>query len=232
MLNTTSRHFMRLATGLVMSMTCAGLVMAQTPSPPSNPSPAPPAPAGVTIIEDWNNIRPPLVPEVKKIKVDPATTAFLVLDLVKQTCNTQRRPRCLASLPLVQKFLKDARAHNMPVIYSLVNGALPPDIASEVAPLGTEPVVSSSANKFNNTELEKILHDKNIKTVIIVGTTAQGAVLYTASQAAFLGFKVIVPVEGSTAESLYAEQATIWTLANAPTVGQNTTITKFDMIEW
>jgi hypothetical protein len=47
-----------------------------------------------------------------------------------------------------------------------------------------------------------------------------------------LGYKVIVPVEGSTAESLYAEQATIWTLANAPTVGANTTITKFSMIEW
>lgn len=232
MRNIIARPIKTAAVGFTFILAMGLCALAQNAPAPAPASPAPPAPAGVTIIEDWNTIKSPAIPEVKKIKVDPASTAFLVLDLVKQTCNQERRPRCLASLPAVKKFLADARSHNMSVIYSLVNGAVPADVASDVAPLGAEPVVTSSANKFNKTDLEKILTDKNIKTVIVVGTTAQGAVLYTASQAAFLGFKVIVPVEGSSAESLYAEQATIWTLANAPTVGANTTITKFDMIEW
>jgi len=47
--------------------------------------------------------------------------------------------------------------------------------------------------------LEKILNDKGIKTVVVAGTAAQGAVLNTASQAAFRG--VIVPVDGMSAEN-------------------------------
>ncbi len=53
-------------------------------------------------------------------------------------------------------------------------------------------MVKSLADKFFKTDLEKILNDKGIKTVVVVGTAAQGAVLYTASQAAFRGMQVIV----------------------------------------
>ncbi len=191
------------------------------------------APAGAqTIVDEWASVKAPAPIELKKAKADPKTTAFLVLDLVKQTCNTERRPRCLASLPKVEKFLAAAREHKMPVIYSLINGATTADIASSVAPKEGEPYVTAQANKFIKTDLDKMLKDKGIQTVIVVGTTAEGAVLYTASEAAFLGYNVIVPIDGSTAGTTYAEQAVAWTLANAPGVAQKTTVTKFDMIEW
>jgi hypothetical protein len=189
------------------------------------------APASAqTIVDEWAKAQPPAPIELKSVKVDPKTTAFLVLDLVKQTCNAERRPRCLASLPKVEKFLAEARAKGMPVVHSIVAVATPADIAPQAAPREGEPIVSSVANKFIRTDLDKILKDKGVTTVIVVGTTAQGAVLYTASEAAFLGYKVIVPVDGASAETLYAEQITAWTLANAPGVGQNTTMTRFDMI--
>ena len=189
------------------------------------------APASAqTIVDDWANVKPPALIELKSVKVDPKTTAFLVLDLVKQTCNAERRPRCLASLPKVEKFLAEARAKGMPVVHSIVASATPADIAPQAAPKEGEPIVSTVANKFIRTDLDKILKDKGVTTVIVVGTTAQGAVLFTASEAAFLGYKVIVPVDGASAETLYAEQVTAWTLATAPGVGQNTTITRFDMI--
>jgi nicotinamidase-related amidase len=79
--------------------------------------------------------------------------------------------------------------------------------------------------------LEKILNDKGIKTVVIVGTAAQGAVLNTASQAAFRGLRVIIPVDGMSAENTYFEQYTAYHLANAPGVGQEVTLTKMDMIK-
>ena len=186
--------------------------------------------AAQTIVDDWANVKPPAPIELKSVKVDPKTTAFLVLDLVKQTCNAERRPRCLASLPKVEKFLAEARAKGMPVVHSIVASATPADIAPQAAPKEGEPIVSTVANKFIRTDLDKILKDKGVTTVIVVGTTAQGAVLFTASEAAFLGYKVIVPVDGASAETLYAEQVTAWTLATAPGVGQNTTITRFDMI--
>jgi nicotinamidase-related amidase len=67
--------------------------------------------------------------------------------------------------------------------------------------------------------------------VVVVGTAAHGAVIYTASQAAFRGMQVIVPVDGMSSENTYFEQYTVYHLSNAPGVGQQITLTKIDMIK-
>ena len=187
--------------------------------------------AAQTVIEDWTNVKAPAAPELKPATVDPKTTALLVLDILKQSCNDQR-PRCVASLPAIQKMLADARSHGLTVVYSTFPGATMADTLKEVAPTGNEPNVNAPANKFTNPELDKILKDKGIKTVIVVGTVANGAVLYTASDAAMRGYKVIVPVEGMSAPNLYQEQFTAWNLANGPTISANTTLTKMSMIAY
>ena len=184
-----------------------------------------------TIIDEWAIVQAPKPPELKPVTLDPKTTALLVLDFVKQTCNTERRPRCLDSVPKVQALLKQARAKGVTVIHSTTTAATPADIAKELTPLEGEPIVKASADKFFKTDLEKILSEKGIKTVVVVGTAAQGAVLNTASQAAFRGLQVIVPVDGMSAENTYFEQYTIYHLANAPGVGQQVTLTKIDMIK-
>ena len=58
-----------------------------------------------------------------------------------------------------------------------------------------------TSRRITRTDLEKILNDKGIKTVVVAGTAAQGAVPNTASQAAFRGRRVIVPVDGMSAEN-------------------------------
>ena len=80
--------------------------------------------------------------------------------------------------------------------------------------------------------MEKTLKDKGIQTVIVVGTFAHGAVLATASASAELGFKVIVPVDGMSSPTLYAEQYTAWHLANTPIVSSKTTLTTVDMMKF
>ena len=42
------------------------------------------------------------------------------------------------------------------------------------------------------------------------------------------GFKVIVPVDGISADLAYAEQYTAWHLANAPLVSSAVTLTTLD----
>lgn len=71
-----------------------------------------------------------------------------------------------------------------------------------------------------------------MKTVIITGTATHGAVQYTASGAALRGIKVIVPVDGISAESLYPEQYTVWNLANAPRISIQVTLSRTDMIKF
>jgi len=189
-------------------------------------------PNAQSIIDEWTSVAAPPAPALKPVKLEPQTTALLVLDLVKQGCNNERRPRCLASIPKVEKLLADARAKNVMVVYSTYPGTKLEDTLPQVAPKGGEPSVSTVANKFVNTDLEKILKDKGITTVVVVGAAAHGAVLYTGSDAAMRGFNVVVPVDGMSAESTFAEQAAAWVLANAPTVAQKVSLTKIDMVAY
>ena len=183
-----------------------------------------------TIIDEWNTVKVPPAPELKPVKIDPKVTALLMLDFNKQTCNAERRPRCIASIPKVQKLLTDARTKGVSVIHSVSAGSALADIAKELAPLTGEPVVSSGPDKFLGTDLEKILKEKGVKTVIAVGTASHGAVLYTASGAALRGMQVIVPVDGISAENTYAEQYVAWHLLNAPRISTLVTLTKIDLI--
>jgi len=184
------------------------------------------------IVEEWNTVRVPAAPELKSVAIDSKTTALLLLDFNKQTCNADRRPRCISSIPKVNKLLIEARAKGVYVVYSLSPGAVVTDIAKELTPLGKEPVVTSGPDKFLGTDLEKILKEKGIKTVIVTGTAAHGAVLHTASEAAFRGMQVIVPVDGMSAESTYAEQYVVWNMANAPRISIQSVLTKIDMIKY
>ena len=162
--------------------------------------------------------------------MDPKTTALLMLDFMNQNCG--KRPRCVATIPAMKKLLAEARAHKATVIYSLISKTTTADVIKDVAPLPGEPHVLSSADKFVNTNLDKILKDKGIKTVIAVGTSANGAVLYTASGAAFRGMNVIIPVDGMSAVDPYAEYSTVFTFMNAPLVSTKTTLTRSDMIKF
>ncbi len=183
-----------------------------------------------TIIEEWSGIATPAAPALKPVTVDPKTTALLMLDFMNQNCG--KRPRCIASIPKVKALLAQARANGMPVVYSLIANTTTADVMTEVAPAAGEPSVLSGPNKFVRTDLEKILRDKGVQTVIVVGTAANGAVLNTGAQAAMLGMKVIVPVDGMSSETPYPEQYTAWHFANAPTLAVNATLTKLDMIKF
>jgi nicotinamidase-related amidase len=66
--------------------------------------------------------------------------------------------------------------------------------------------------------------------VVIVGTAAEGAVLHTATGAALRGLQVVVPLDGMTSATLYAEQYTAWHLLNAPGTKGKVTLTLFGLI--
>ena len=180
-----------------------------------------------TIVDEWANVKAPPPPELKPVTINPNETALLMLDFVKQICGP--RPRCVASLPKMQSLLNQARAKGVLVVYSLA-GQTVADILPDVAMRAGEPVVSSGPNKYRDTDLEKILKEKGVKTVIVVGTAAEGAVLNTGAASALRGFKVIVPVDGASSSTTFAEQYTVWHLANSPRVGPQVTLTKTELI--
>jgi nicotinamidase-related amidase len=193
---------------------------------------AAPLAGAASIIDEWATVKPPPAPALKPVTVDRKTTALLMLDFNQQTCNAERRPRCIASIPKVAKLLANARSAGIPVAFSLGGGGVPADILKEVTPTKDEPVVSAGVDKFIGTELDAFLKRHGVKTVIVVGVAAHGAVLYTASTAATREMQVIVPVDGISAEAPYAEQYTAWHLVNAPRIGPSVTLTTIDDVRF
>jgi nicotinamidase-related amidase len=182
-----------------------------------------------TIVDEWSAVKPPPAPQLKPVKAEPKETALLMLDFMKQNCPP--RPRCVASVPKVQALLTQAREKGAHIVYSMAGQPIT-DVLPELAARPGEPSVSSGPDKFVDTELDKILKDKGIKTVIVVGTAAEGAVLHTGSGAALRGYRVIVPVDGASSASTYAEQYAAWHLGNAPRVGTQVTLTRLDQVSF
>jgi nicotinamidase-related amidase len=198
-----------------------------------------------TIIDEWQNIKAPAPPELKNVTLESKTTALLVMDLIKQLCNEQNRPRCVASIPKIAKLLAAARSNGLMMVYTIVPSVGPNaptpvigDTIPEIAPKGDEPVVTSAVDKFilrnQDTGLEKMLKDKGITSVITVGVAVHGAVLYTASAAALRGFDVIVPIDGMSGNGqvVYDEQAVAFILTHAPVLSPKITLTSIDMIKF
>jgi nicotinamidase-related amidase len=190
--------------------------------------------AQADIVNSWKSVHMPPPPALKTFAVtDPAHTALLLLDFDVSTCNEKERPTCAASLPDVANLLNKARHANMMTVYSLTStgtlAAVPPIIAAK----GDEKVAQSGVDKFFNTDLEADLKEKGVQTVIVAGTMAHGAVLYTASEAALRGFKVVVPIDAMSSKDPFGELSAAWVLANAPgSVSKNVTLTRSSMIKF
>jgi nicotinamidase-related amidase len=203
---------------------CAGLALAQTGagSPAAKPvvmlqMPAPPDPVPVT--------------------VKAATTAVLVFDMVDPICTTQ--PKCMATMvPAVTSLLAKARSAGAFVLYATRGQTLSKWLA-QVAPVGGDPVVQSYAqDRFYNTDLDKILKDKGIKTLILAGWKVSGSVTYTSVAATLRGYTVVVPQDASLAATEYETAIGVFQIlnqldanaTNEPLKAKASTLSRADMI--
>ncbi len=154
----------------------------------------------------------PTIPDPVAVSVPAEGTAFLALDFVTPTC--ANRPACAASLPAVQAGIDAARSAGVPVIYSVVgSGGLDPSLA----PLPGETVLQTfGADKFYNTNLDDMLKADGVNTLVITGTAANGAVLYTAFEAVQRGYTVVVAEDGISSNTDFATFLTEWQLLNQP----------------
>jgi nicotinamidase-related amidase len=189
--------------------------------------------AAQSIVDHWSSVAVPPAPALKPVTLDPKTTALVVMDFVKQSCNAAARPSCVASIPKVKAMIAAATAKGATVMWTLPPGPKPEDFLPEVAPpAGAGFAVVAPVDKFFHSDLEKQLKDKGITTLVLVGTSAHGAVLYTGSEAAMRGFSVVVPVDGMSASAPFAELATAYVLTTAPVLSTKISLTRSDMIAY
>jgi len=185
-----------------------------------------------TVIDDWSQIKIPSPPALKPVTLVAKETALLVMDFTVQTCTLERRKRCADSVPKVKKFVDAARQHGALIIYSVaVPNSVAADVLKDLTPAAGEEVLPPlGPDKFINSDLEKTLKDKGIKTVVAMGTQAQTSVLHTGGEAALRGFKVVVPVDAMSSDDLFPEAYTAWHLSTAARISNQVTLTRLDMI--
>jgi nicotinamidase-related amidase len=193
-------------------------------------------PAGAAdITADWDSVKLPPKPELKSVTVDPKTTALLVLDLMKDNCGV--RPRCVPIVPNVKKLIDEARARNMMIVYNLTGAAKPEDMVdASVMPKPNDFMIKNGrgGDKFIDSNLDAGLKERGVKTVIITGTSTQGAVATTSNGATGRGYKVVVPVDGTASEDAFRELYGIFHLAGGgpAALTQNVTVTRSDLIKY
>ncbi len=180
----------------------------------------------------------PAIPAPAAVSLDAKTSALLILDISTAIC--QPNPACLATVPAIAALAKKARDAKVPVLYSSTpNPAGPPPALADVAPQPGEPTVAARADKFIDTNLEELLKQRNATTLVIVGTAANGAVLYTSFHANARGFTVVVAEDGISsftpfntflARHQLLQQPGFTNAANKPLAEKMVTLSRGDLI--
>jgi nicotinamidase-related amidase len=190
--------------------------------------------AATDIVEDWDTVKPPPKPEVKAVKLDPSTTALLILDMSKDgACKT--RPRCMATIPNVKRLHDAAQAAGVMLWYSIGAKSEPADmIGPGFAPRDGEWAHQGGPDKFLGSNLEEKLKGRGVKTVVVCGTSFQGVGVGTGTEAAQRGYKVIVPIDCLSSEDPYMEQYSAWHFfkGGPAVVTGNSTLTRSTMVKF
>jgi len=179
----------------------------------------------------------PATPDPARVTLDPKTTALIVLDYVEDICNSQ--PSCKGKmLPAVTPFMERVRKAGMVVAY----GTRAPNMTKwlkEVAPTASDiKVINTAQDRFYNTDLDKALKAKGIKTLIMVGWKISGSVQFTSVGAMAHDYTVVIPVDTTSAGSDYETTIGFYNvlnsgnanLSNQPLKPQAVTLTRTDMI--
>ncbi len=153
----------------------------------------------------------PKIPDPVKVTVDPAATAVLVLDLSDMFVG--QAPATRDTVPAVKKLLDRARAAGARVIFSLGRAA-EQKVFPDLDPRPDEGVVRSSADKFWSTDLAERL--QGIRYAVVVGTAANGAVLYTSFGCCARGITVAVAEDGISTREPFATWVARYQLLHQP----------------
>src|SRR5246127_485899 len=183
------------------------------------------------------SLQMPATPDPARVTLDPKTTALIVLDYVEDICNNQVSCKT-KMLPAMTPFMEKGRKAGLTVA-SGTRAQNQTKWLKEVAPApGDIRITNTAQDRFYNTDLDKELKAKGIKTLIMVGWKISGSVTYTSVGAMAHDYTVVIPVDTTSASSDYETTIGFYNvlnsgnanLANEPLKAKATTLSRTDMI--
>lgn len=175
-------------------------------------------------------------PEPQKLKLDVKTTVVLVLDLSARCENPEEA--CSKLMAPLSGFLERARQAKVPIVYTISAAGKGTSLGEVAAPLkspASETVLFPDAfDKFMGGELKLKLDKHNCKSLVIVGSATNFAVLYTATTAARIyRYDIVIPLDGVNANRQYEHEYAIHQLTILPaSAHKQFRFTKLEMIEF
>jgi nicotinamidase-related amidase len=168
------------------------------------------------------SVEVPEIPLEDRVVVDPRKTALLIVDMQKDFVRPDGKlsvPDAAATVPVIARLRERARSAGMHVFYTQ-DTHLPGDpefdiwgehalrntdgwqIIDELYPdwdRGDRVFRKRRYDGFYETQLDSELRSEGIDTLIVCGTVANVCVLHTAASAAIRWYRVILPVDATSA---------------------------------
>jgi nicotinamidase-related amidase len=154
----------------------------------------------------------PNKPDPIPITLDPRSTAVVVLDMSTR-CHDPKEC-CSRLLQPLGEFVERVRSFHVPIIFT-VSASAKGTVMAEVAPAlrrrTDEPVIYPDAfDKFVGGELLECLNRAGAKTLVVIGSSTNIAVLYTCTTAARVhNFEIVLPLDGVNTRTEYEHEYSI-----------------------
>jgi len=175
-------------------------------------------------------------PEAQSFKLDRKATAIAVLDLSVRCEDINEA--CAKLMQPLGDFLERARLASVPILYTISATGKGTPFGEVAAPLqrrASEPMLYPDAfDKFMGGELKAELDKRNCRSLVIVGSATNFAVLYTATTAARIHkYQVVIPLDGVNAKRNYEHEYAIHQMTILPaSAHKQFRFTKLGMVEF
>lgn len=182
-------------------------------------------------------LRDRIVTTLKQKQARRTRRAVLVVDMINDHLTPGRPlevPRARTIVPAVARRLDDARAEGTPVVYVLdrhepgdpeldewsthaVEGTEGAGVWPDLAPRpGDHVVTKPTYSSFTGSQLEQLLDDLRVDTLVLTGCATEVQLLFTATDALQRGFAVELPADSQAGQSEPAEQFAMGLVAALP----------------
>ena len=159
--------------------------------------------------------------------------ALLVLDMIHDHLAPGALlevPRARDVVPALQSRIEAARARGVPIVYVVdehapddpdldawgthaVKGTKGAEVWGEIAPVAGDRIVKKpSYSAFFESELEVVLDELEVDTLVLTGCLTEIGIMATATDAMQRGYAIEVPPDSQAGASTFAEAATLGTL--------------------
>ena len=175
-------------------------------------------------------------PEPQPLKLDGKAASIVVLDLSVR-CQDLREV-CSQLMQPLSEFLERARQASVAILFTISASGKGTPLGEVAAPLKrreSEPILYPDAfDKFMGGELKTELDKRNCRSLVIVGSATNFAVLYTATTAARIHrYDVVIPLDGVNAKRNYEHEYAIHQMTILPaSAHKQFRFTKLRMIEF